>query len=107
MKFEVTRHVVSDLWPLYKAGEVSPDSRRLVDAFLAEDPAFSGMLQESERLPGALRGVHLSPDAERRLLDDVRQRARTKLLLIGAGIALAGLLGIGAFIALLVFARGF
>jgi hypothetical protein len=45
--------------------------------------------------------VRLSPDAERRLLDEARKRARMKLLLIGGGIALVGLLAIAAFIALL------
>jgi len=105
MKLEVTRSVVSDLWPLYQSGDVSTDSRTLVDAFLAEDRAFAATLVQSERLPKMMPGIRLSPDAERRLLDDARQRARTKLLLIGGAMALAGLLTIGAFAALLVFAR--
>jgi hypothetical protein len=106
MKLEVTRDVVSDLWPLYKSGDASTDSRALVETFLAEDRALAEKLRLSESLSGVIPGIHLSPDVERRLLDDARQRARTKLLLIGVGIALAGLLAIGAFVALL-FARGF
>jgi ferric-dicitrate binding protein FerR (iron transport regulator) len=107
MKPEVTRNVVSDLWPLYKSGDVSADSRKLVDAYLAEDPTYAGMLRQSEHLPGVMPGFRLSPDAERRLLDDARQRARTKLMLIGGAMALAGLLAIGALVALLFFSRGF
>ncbi len=106
MKLEVTRNVVSDLWPLYKSGDVSADTRSLVDAFVSGDPAFAEVMQHSERLPSVMPGIRLSPDAERRLLDDARQRARTKLLLIGAAIALVGLLAIGALVSLLVFARG-
>jgi len=106
MKLEVTRDVVSDIWPLYKSGDASSDSRALVDTFLAEDPAFAGMLRQSERLPGPMSGIRLSPDAERRLLDDAQRRARTKLMLIGAALALAGLLAIGALVALLFFAHG-
>jgi hypothetical protein len=91
MKLEVTRDVVSDLWPLYRSGEASADSRGLVDAFLSKDASFASTLRESEKLPGMVPAVRLSPEAERRLLDDGRERAQTKLLLIGAGIALLGL----------------
>jgi hypothetical protein len=34
----VTREVVMDLLPLYLSGEGSPDTRALVEAFLAQDP---------------------------------------------------------------------
>ena len=41
--------------------------------------------------------LQLSPDAERRLLDDARQRARMKLVIIGAAVALTGILLLSAF----------
>jgi len=107
MKLEVTRDVVSDLWPLCKSGDATADSRALVDAFLAEDPTLAEKLRRSEDLTGVIPGIRLSPDAERRLLDVARQRARMKLLLLGGGLALVGLLMIGAFVALLLFARAF
>jgi hypothetical protein len=40
--------------------------------------------------------VRLSPDAERRLLDDARERARVKLLVVGAAVGLAGLVVLAA-----------
>jgi anti-sigma factor RsiW len=43
----VTRHVISDLWPLYESGEASADTRAFVEAFLAQDPAFATTLRES------------------------------------------------------------
>ncbi len=104
MKLDVTRDVVRDLWPLCKSGDASPDSRTLVDAFLASDTTLAERLRRDRSPSPIIPDIRLSPDAERRLLDDARRRARTKIMLIGAGIALAGLLAIGAFIALLVFA---
>jgi hypothetical protein len=43
----VTRHVISDLWPLYESGEASPDTRAVVEAFLAQDQAFAATLRDS------------------------------------------------------------
>jgi hypothetical protein len=48
---KVTRDVVSDLWPLYEAGEATADTRALVEAFLAEDPAFADRLRRGLSLP--------------------------------------------------------
>jgi hypothetical protein len=103
MKLEVTREVVSDLWPLYETGEASMESRALVDAFLAEDRSFAETLLGSQKVPRMIPAVRLSPDAERRLLDDARERAQTKMVLVGLAIAVAGLvllaiIGAGAFL---------
>ena len=38
----VTRDVIYDLLPGYFAGDLSPDTRVLVDEFLAQDPEFAG-----------------------------------------------------------------
>lgn len=91
MKTEITRDVVSDLWPLYRAGEASRDSKALVDEFLAEDSDFASTLHKSGDLGGVMPPFRLSPEAERRLLDDARSRARTKLMIIGMGIGLTAL----------------
>jgi hypothetical protein len=83
MKLEVTRDVVSDLWPLYRAGDASPDSRGLVEAFLAGDAAFASTLKESETLSHVVPPVRLSPEGELRLLQDAQQRAREMAAEIG------------------------
>ena len=57
------------------------DSRTLVDAFLAEDRPYAARLLESQKVPQVMPAVRLSPDAERRLLDDARERAQTKMVL--------------------------
>ncbi len=107
MKTEVTRDVVSDLWPLCQSGDASSDSRTMVDAYLAQDTALAEQLRRGQDLSGLMPRVRLSPDAERRLLDDARQRARLKLLLIGGAIAFAGFLALAAFVGVLyVMTRG-
>jgi hypothetical protein len=88
--FEVTRNVVSDLWPLCQAQEASADSRALVDAFLAHDAAFAAKLKESAMQPLDLTPLRLSPDAERRYLDDARANARMRMGLILFGMFAAG-----------------
>lgn len=103
MKLEVTRDVVRDLWPLCQSGDASADSQALVHGYLAEDPALSQELKENEPMSSLMPNVHLSPDAERRLLDDARQRARLKLLVIGGTVALGGFILLSAFVALLFF----
>jgi len=104
MKYEVTRNVVRDLWPLCQSGDASSDSRALVDGYLATDAEFATTLKETATMNTAMPGMTLSPDAERRMLDDARARARTRLLLIGGGLAAAALI---AFVALTVVAMMF
>ncbi len=43
----LTRDVVSDLWPLYVSGDVSPGTRIVVEAFLAEEPEFAASLSSA------------------------------------------------------------
>jgi len=90
MKLEVTRDVVGDLWPLCESGDASADSRALVEAYLGEDRAFASQLKESEMLNRAMPEIHLSPNAELRLLRDAQDRARLKLMIIGGAIGLGG-----------------
>lgn len=101
MKLEVTRDVVSDLWPLCRAGEASRDSRDLVDAFLAADPGFADTLNRSAGLSPVLPGVRLSPEGERQLLDQARNRARIKLALIGGAILLVSAIAVMSLIFLM------
>jgi ferric-dicitrate binding protein FerR (iron transport regulator) len=89
MNIQVTRNVVHDLWPLCKSGDASPDSRALVDAYLASDAEFAAQLKEIDTMTTALPNVTLSPDTERRLLEDARSKARTRMLLVGGGLVIA------------------
>ena len=106
MKLEVTRDVISDLWPLCRSRDASADSQGLVEQFLAQDSSFASALREGDSIRHVVPSVRLSPDAELRLLLDAQKRARIKLVILGGGIALAAILLFAAFAgALLLFAR--
>jgi len=92
MKIEVTRDVVSDLWPLYRCGEAAAETRKVVETFLEGDAAFAATLQASEASSRLVPALRLSPDAERQLLEAARARARTKLLIIGMAVGTTALL---------------
>ena len=47
---KITRDVIYDLLPAYFAGEVSADTRALIDEFLTADPEFSRMTARFQRL---------------------------------------------------------
>ena len=76
---KVTREVVTDLWPVYAAGEAHADTRVLVEDFLKGDPEFARLVQERagvERL--------LAQPAPKGTLDrEALALARTKSLLHG------------------------
>ena len=102
MKLDVSRDVVSDLWALCRAGNASADTRALVEAFLAEDTALAESLKEGETMNTIVPHVSLSPDAERRMLDDAARNARLKLLIIGGSVALGAVLLFAAFAGVLL-----
>jgi hypothetical protein len=72
---KVTRDVVSDLWPLYVAGEASADTRQLIDVFLETDREFGERLKATGSLPTP--DVPRTPDAE------IAALKRTRDLLYG------------------------
>lgn len=48
---EITRDVILDLLPLYLANEVSEDSRRLIEHFLAADPQLAKLVEKTAVTP--------------------------------------------------------
>lgn len=74
---KVTRDVNTDLWPLYRAGEASADTRALIEGFLQDNPEFARALHElaRERLPRPEVPM-FAPDAEIRTLARIQQRIR-------------------------------
>jgi anti-sigma factor RsiW len=71
----VTRDVIVDLWPLYVSGEASQDTRRVVEAFLSDDPEFARELRQYARGPLSDHDVPpLTPDHELRTLAQIKRR---------------------------------
>lgn len=102
MKHEITRDLIQDLWPLYLSNDLSSESRSLVDTFLSQDADFAAKLQASRKMSPVVPNLQLSPDQERRLLDQARERARMKLLIIGGAVSVVALLAIVALAAVIV-----
>ena len=74
---DITREVISDLWPLYVSGDVSPATRHLVDEFLAGDPEFAQGLRDAAGDPLAgIAAPVLPPDHELKTLDRVKRHLR-------------------------------
>ena len=92
---QITRDVILDLLPLYCAGEVTVDTRTLVEEFLRQDPSLATQAAEIRR---ALRTVEViapmrrSGDADLRALRRVRGAVRWRGALLGTSIFLTCLL---------------
>ena len=92
----VTRQVVRDIWPLYAAGDVSADTRRLVDEFLAQDPAFAQILRAEANQASNVDAtgeprIDLPPNHEARTLDLLKARLRRRSPFRIVALAFTGL----------------
>ncbi len=108
----VTRDVIYDLLPGYFSGDLSPDTRALVDEFLAQDPEFRRMMERFRTMFGEMRGS-MPPSAARpaekvtfeRARSVMHQRSELRGYSLAFGIA-ALLVGFIAIERLTVGARG-
>lgn len=97
----VTRDVVYDLLPAYFAGDASPDSRALVEAWLERDTEFAAMAARFKRLLGqaAAAAPAGDPAPDTRTFDRARTAARRRAefrgLTIAYGVATVALLAAG------------
>ena len=95
---KITRDVIYDLLPAYFAGEVSADTRALIDEFLTTDPEFARMTARFQRLfeeRGTTDVGELS--AERTRLERARGRAERRQISAAFAVAysLAALFPLG------------
>ena len=70
----ITREVITDLWPIYATGEASADSAKLVEEFLAKDHELAAALKDNaaDQLV-ASRVPRLSPNIEARALNRTKR----------------------------------
>ena len=75
---KITRDVIYDLLPGYFAGEVSADTRALIDEFLETDPEFARMTARFHRLfeERASGSVDVTPEREH--IERARKRAEAR-----------------------------
>ena len=68
---KITRDVITDLLPVYLAGEASEDTQRLVDEFLQADPEFAELVAKQNK-PLEKTNINLSKENEMKTLQDTR-----------------------------------
>jgi hypothetical protein len=89
----ITRDVITDLLPLYLAGEASSGTKALIESYLRDNPEFASTIRQATERGEALLGFSAdapSPDHEKATLERVRRfnRRRTILLALAWGFAL-------------------
>ena len=89
----ISSDVISDLLPLYLAGEASAGTRALLEQYLREHPAFAKEVREQVERSTALLAaptVNAAPasDHEKATLERVRRFNRFRSYLLGLSLAL-------------------
>ena len=69
---KITRDVITDLLPLYEAGEASQDTRNLVETFLQGDPEFTRLVRAQKSSLGEPLQPALSQGVEMKTLQKTR-----------------------------------
>lgn len=88
----VTREVISDLWPLYLSNDLSADSRRLIEEFLERDPELARELADvGNDALGAYKPPSLPPDHELKTLQRVKRRLWGYPILLQLAMVFSGL----------------
>jgi anti-sigma factor RsiW len=87
----ITPDVITDLLPLYLAGEASPGTRALLEEYLREHPAFAKEVREhAERGTALLTAVSPQPvlaDSEKATLERVRRFNRYRSYVLAVSLA--------------------
>ena len=92
---KITRDVIYDLLPAYFSGDISPDTRALVDEFLEQDPEFRRMMERFRTMfgeprsgstagPGSIPGEKVTFERAR---SELRKRSELHGYRVAFGIA--------------------
>jgi hypothetical protein len=99
----ISREVIKDLLPLYAAGEVSDETRDLVEQFLQTDPELRGFLGRMAEAEAILEEKPQAPD----LVDaQVKSLRKTRLLLRYRGIVMGAAIAYSIAPFSFVYAQG-
>ena len=91
----VTRDVIYDLLPGYFSGDISPDTRTLVEEFLRQDPEFSRMMErfrvlfQEPRPKTASAPIPSDTEAFERARTWLQKRSELRGYVVAFGIAAA------------------
>lgn len=98
---EITRNVILDLLPLYQAGEVSSDTRALVEQYLETDQELANV---AKRLEASETPKDVPAPVSHDESMSVYRKARLRTLVFA--VSLAGIISALLIITLLVFFFG-
>ena len=82
----ITKEIITDLFPLYVANECSKDSRALVEQYLRENPDHAEELKRIMNTPVPGGTAQLAGSEEVRTLREARRRVRRQSWLMGLAI---------------------
>ncbi len=82
---KITRDVITDLLPVYLAGEASPDTRALIEEFLAENPDFAKLVAEQEK-PLTSNSINIPKETEMQTLEKTKKLLWQRSLYLGFAI---------------------
>ncbi len=100
---EISQNVILDLLPLYLAGEVSADTRYLVEKYLETDPELADMAKQAKafKLPEDIP-VPLSKEDQMEAYKDAKRYMFWRTVILAVVISLT-LMGLIAFVTLAFF----
>ena len=82
---KITRDVITDLLPIYLAGEASPDTNALVEEFLAEHPDFAKLVAEQEQ-PLTPNSINIPKETEMQTLEKTKKLLWQRSMYMGFAI---------------------
>jgi anti-sigma factor RsiW len=86
----ITRDVITDLLPLYLAGEASAGTRSLLEEYLRQNPEFAAEVREHvEKSTALLSAVPISPPSnhEKTTFERIRRFNRSRQQLLAFAVA--------------------
>ena len=91
---EITKNVILDILPLYLAGEVSPDTRALVEKYLETDPELAELAEKQRASIGLPGNIPVPLTQEDKLKAYKKSKWLLALTIIALAILITAILGI-------------
>jgi anti-sigma factor RsiW len=91
---EITKNVILDILPLYLAGEVSPDTRALVEKYLETDPELAELAEKQRTAMGLPSNVPVPLTEEDKLKAYKRSKWMLALTIVAVAVLIVAIMGV-------------
>ena len=91
---EITKKVILDILPLYLAGEVSPDTRALVEKYLETDPELAELEQKLKSAIGLPGNIPVPLTEEDKLKAYKKSKWLLALTIVAVSVLVVAILGV-------------